>query len=1221
MGDDAAAGIRGGRVSAGAIGGAAAEAGSEYRRGVAAYAVTFGLVGTPMLGFGVPAVDAVPSVVSLEADEAVDDVVVEFTSGWVAFVQAKRRVIRGVALQAALEQWRDAGASGSLDPSKHRLVLVGGSISNDLKVLGDVLERHKRAVVGSLTGKEQQLLNELVDNLRPLDDEQIGTVLQCAVMHELDVEVTSSPAAREAVAALDRVVADASAVAAWDLLRGQVGRVAAQRSGDDVAGWVRSLRGVGIGVRRDSDTPAAEAARIADAMDRYRSRLIRDGERLDLRGLGAAVRTLDYDKSNAGINVHAEGDEDRRDGRDLLWAFLRRGRAVLTGLPGAGKSTSVRVLAADLCRLSVAPLPVRVSLRDADYRDRSSSLRDRLVESAISEDRPDDRPILREEINRRLDTGGVALLLDSLDETYERRGEVVGEIERMLAGLSADTDVLLVTRDVGYGQAATLGWPVLTQATPADVDRIVGAVVAAARDGGTPTTAKHDAPSGNGDDDAAVAWVRSAIAQHDVLQETPLMPVLLALQAAERPHARLPETRAATLVGLIKDVLGRFELRRGPEAPLGVLQGSQLSDGIMHAFAAEATAILNQGGQAEPEQTIACIADEVGRYWNLGPGDATAVARDALRFLDESGIFVMSGPSGEVSPRLALFAEIGAAWHVIHSSDVDLSAWATERLARGQIEALVLAALLDSSAASVFGEQAARSTDPAVISAAVRAHSEGAGFDDEHVEQLVDRVIDELSLGGQDGWDRLSDLLLLPLSDARRDAVMAAADAHDPSRAAVIRALLDLQTRTSAENREDPTRLLEVLELQHLPRLERQVPDGATELRISLLDDWRPDHSLVKAQEAAATELIGHVDAAIEPIRRLAGVGNRAHEPFRSLLRGRGLSFAEPDKPTITSDAFEKWMAGFPQDTHLKMLDAITAQARSRESAPSQLSLAQRYRLDELATFLETFEMNEGGSHHVFREPERLPDVLDLLTSLFGFDIDVLAAQAELVKFRVVEEKRGLDAFFALFDHAEPVSSGKADWAVVHDIPAAMQTLAYLQMSGRGHAWTAARALWNCRADPARSTAVEMLESQIELLGSNCDHLETVTHTLLAVTDGARSDALATHRHPSVREVAATWLDLAPDGTLLARHRDLLADDDGGVRVAALERAASLGPPDLAHVLDEAAGRSNPSWMCRHCCTVNAPAADRACSKKGCLFAGPDPRKRANELRVGLYAA
>jgi len=96
------------RVARGSIGGASGDGGVEYRRGVAAYAVASGLTGFPLLGLDIPAASAEVSAVTLETEDAFDDIRIDFDSGWKAFVQAKRSLRRGSVLNKAVAQWAEA---------------------------------------------------------------------------------------------------------------------------------------------------------------------------------------------------------------------------------------------------------------------------------------------------------------------------------------------------------------------------------------------------------------------------------------------------------------------------------------------------------------------------------------------------------------------------------------------------------------------------------------------------------------------------------------------------------------------------------------------------------------------------------------------------------------------------------------------------------------------------------------------------------------------------------------------------------------------------------------------------------------------------------------------------------------------------------------------------------------------------------------------------------
>lgn len=84
------AGVSAGSASRGAIGGASGDAGVAYRRAVAAYANAYGLADLPLSGFGFGRSEAMVAKVSLETDDAVDDVRIDYSAG------ASRKGTRGL---------------------------------------------------------------------------------------------------------------------------------------------------------------------------------------------------------------------------------------------------------------------------------------------------------------------------------------------------------------------------------------------------------------------------------------------------------------------------------------------------------------------------------------------------------------------------------------------------------------------------------------------------------------------------------------------------------------------------------------------------------------------------------------------------------------------------------------------------------------------------------------------------------------------------------------------------------------------------------------------------------------------------------------------------------------------------------------------------------------------------------------------------------------------
>src|SRR5215218_6649621 len=125
-------------ATAGALGGAAGEAGAAHRRGVAAWIVTHGLRGMDIPGIDLPHGASVPVAVDLEADRPVDDILIELITGREVQVQAKRSAGLTVGeeespFRAAVEQWK--AAVRTPDDKVIRLVLAVGKPTKDLLTL------------------------------------------------------------------------------------------------------------------------------------------------------------------------------------------------------------------------------------------------------------------------------------------------------------------------------------------------------------------------------------------------------------------------------------------------------------------------------------------------------------------------------------------------------------------------------------------------------------------------------------------------------------------------------------------------------------------------------------------------------------------------------------------------------------------------------------------------------------------------------------------------------------------------------------------------------------------------------------------------------------------------------------------------------------------------------------------------------------------------------
>jgi hypothetical protein len=278
-------------AGAGPIAGASGDAGVEYRRAVAAYAVAHALAGESLPGFGFALSVAQVVGVAVETDEFADDVRVTFADGYKAQVQAKRTLRFGPVLRGAVAQWSAAAKSG-LDPVHDRLVLVAGRASGNVGVLARALERCKTDDPGAFTAAEQKALAQLDEMLPGLTTLQRTLVRRCAVITVLDVEEEESPGAAHARLLLARVVGGGgTALRAWRDLVAHCGKVARLRGGFSVESWVRFLQEEGYRVT-GGETPAADAARLAEALDRYRELLRSRGTMIDLRPLGAEAAPI-----------------------------------------------------------------------------------------------------------------------------------------------------------------------------------------------------------------------------------------------------------------------------------------------------------------------------------------------------------------------------------------------------------------------------------------------------------------------------------------------------------------------------------------------------------------------------------------------------------------------------------------------------------------------------------------------------------------------------------------------------------------------------------------------------------------------------------------------------------------------------------------------------------------------------------------------------------------
>ena len=1175
------------RASRSAIGGASGDAGVEYRRAVAAYAVVHGLAGAALMGFGVPPAEATVSAVSLETDDPVDDVAIEFDSGWRVSVQARRTLRKGSPIDSAIAQWRAAAVAG-LDPRHERLVLVTSSMPGWIRDLMAVLDRLKTERPGMLTEAEAAALSYLDSRLAGLTAAQYETVLKAASIHLLLVEEADVQHSREAVRLLDDVVGHPSSAQAWRDLVALAGRTARLRGGFTLAGWLDLLTHKGYRVLTEESTTAARLARQQAARERYDSQLKQRGEHVDLRPLGASLPPLPVAGLDAQIRVTVPGEPDR-DQHDLLWAFLRRGRMLLTGLPGGGKSMAISMTAARLLDVPDGPVPVVASLRDIDRRDRSASFRDRLLDVAVRDLSPADRELVRRELERLLERGGVALFLDSLDETHDRRGHVVSELHQFLGNVSEDVDVLLSTRDVAYAQAATLGWPDMRLSPPEKIDRSVRAILEASA---------LAASQVEGEDwvRTRVGWVNAVLERDKTLRETPLLPILLALLASEKSSQVLPRHRAAILQAVIRNVVTRREARRDEEFRVGELVGEAAASATLDGFAAEAAEIAVRGGQCSLAQALQAVADMLGRRWDLRAGRAEVTANAIVRFWDETGILIISGAEETVAPRVELYAEIGEAIRVTQRPAEEIVRWVDATAHASRYESVILAAGLSESAARQLLRIASTAENRELLLAAATAVREGAIVGGTELRGLVNALAGDARVGDHEAWQTWSRLVNLRLPDELQPTLVEALTPFPAEHQAIGRALVILRGQRQTRTSEDTALLLDVLrvtELPQLPRREQANNRGWSDLAV--------DQSFAEAKEGAAEALLGVVDEAAPLVADALRHGSMNMQlRLSELLEQHGLGH-------LAREAYqEDWLRmrestarllDFDQNQHITLLRDLCA------TPATDLTYQQETRLTELADFCESMRLNDISAWP--RRDDSREDFHSLLTTvqqLGSFDAAVLSAQARIV-LRRIDAFNSNAPFFALFDQA--TARELDDWHQVPDQHAAVELLVRTLFLGRGAALVAASALWEA---PVAGLAVPLLVNALPLLESSPTHQRIAALTLLSLTDGSEIGQWATDPNPVLRRISAENIQLERDGNLTPKIRALLRDDDGYVVQSVVERLSDNLTPAKEAELARVANAPNPGWMCLHCRTHNDHSST---SCRQCSIVGANPSRTA----------
>jgi NACHT domain len=670
---------------------------------VAAYLAAHGLAGAAVEAAGYVEGGPYPVSMTLESGDAVDDIRCELSDETRLFTQAKRECGLDNQFRSTVTQWvAQAQALGDSD----RLALATGKPKGKVRALGSALVRRRNAHAAGPSPAEREALAALLDALPSrLTAKARERLLDAAVVMEVSAETPVDWGFREAARLLEGVIVPAGQGSrAMQALQRAFQEQAALRSGSGLDDWLRVLADAGLVVLSDPNGPVGTRRRaLLDVMAQYRTRLAEQAGLLSLSALAEDLPPLQVEGLLDGLRVAYESSRrDRTQEDPVEEVACRWRRMLLLGLPGAGKSTAMRELAARWAGDDCAPVPVLVPLRDLArrlVRDGGGVTLVRLVEVALADAATPEGRLLVEELVARLGRGEAALLLDGLDECGGMRGRVAEGLAKVVGELPEASPVVVSSRDSAAAAASMLGLPRTRMIEPRSLGRTLDALlehIAAQR----VLEAERE------------QWLRErrrwlAAARHadKAVREVPLLATLLALLAAGDIRRPAPQRRAQLLAEVVQESVRRWETRRARDLVDPLLR--ELRPELLIEAYAEIGHLLSSSAGVGEGETRRVVSASLGSRWGLAPAEADAVAGDVLRFWDEEvGIFVV-GVDETVQPRTGLFAEIGDAMWAARSDPAAQEAWLDSALIDEQRrECVLLAAGLSSPIAETLARRA-----------------------------------------------------------------------------------------------------------------------------------------------------------------------------------------------------------------------------------------------------------------------------------------------------------------------------------------------------------------------------------------------------------------------------------------------------------------------------------------------------------------------------------
>jgi hypothetical protein len=276
-------------------------------------------------------------------------------------------------------------------------------------------------------------------------------------------------------------------------------------------------------------------------------------------------------------------------------------------------------------------------------------------------------------------------------------------------------------------------------------------------------------------------------------------------------------------------------------------------------------------------------------------------------------------------------------------------------------------------------------------------------------------------------------------------------------------------------------------------------------------------------------------------------------------------------------------------------------------ATPASLAQIQRRRLDDLADLWTTAALHWAHPSWVAKWPELAREWLCVAVRLSGFDLSVIAAEAQTV---LLDMDAGDETDSLIYD------AGQArEPSVWERVPQPSDALAAL-MGGIGSPHEIARAIARAIPHAPRELQADLLLERRMNEVRNWSRWFAARLVIVCAPDpDARATVWTKDEDPLLRAAAAEWWSFrVASGS--ARQVDLVrcfSDPDEGVRNAAL---AMLGRGEISDALCAALidlrAAECQGWQCRTCGTLNPAGGRTSCVK--CSRSGPDVASHVGRL-------